>query len=408
MRLRLKGNRKNLFKHYQLKEQMTTKRDYYEVLGLQKSATADDIKKAYRNLALKYHPDRVTADKKKEAEEKFKEMSEAYEVLMDPAKKETYDQYGHAGVDNSFKGGGFDMNQDFHHYEDLKDWGVDLNDLLQGFGFGSDIFGGGGGGRRGGARRGSDLEYQLHISFEDAVFGSEKTIVIPRYETCDECRGTGAKPGSKAERCQACGGRGQVSTSNGFFNMVRTCPKCGGEGAVIKTPCPNCDGSGRVKTKRNITVKIPAGVDSGSRLRMHGEGEAGSKGGGRGDLYLAIYVENHPIFERHDSDLYCEVPISYVVAALGGEIEVPTLSGKIMMKIPSGTQSGKIFRLRGKGIAHLHDRGIGDELVKVRVEVPTELNAEQKKLLKEFARVSGDNAGPLSRTFIEKMRRMFR
>lgn len=390
---------------------MATKRDYYEVLGLAKNASADEVKRAYRNMALKYHPDRVTPDKKKEAEEKFKEVSEAYEVLMDPQKKATYDQYGHAGVDPQFHGqGGFDFNKDFHHYDDLKDifGGYDINELLHGFGFGGDIFGGGGGGRRGGARRGSDLEYQLHISFEDAVFGSEKTIVIPRYETCDECKGTGAKPGSKAEKCSTCGGRGQVSTSNGFFNMVRSCPKCGGEGAVIRTPCPSCSGSGRVKTKRNITVKIPAGVDSGSRLRMHGEGEAGSKGGSRGDLYLAIYVENHPIFERHDSDLFCEVPISYALAALGGEVEVPTLSGKIMMKIPAGTQSGKIFRLRGKGIAHLHDRGIGDELVKVQVEVPTELNAEQKRLLKEFARISGDNEGPLSRSFLEKMRRVFR
>ena len=190
--------------------------------------------------------------------------------------------------------------------------------------------------------------------------------------------------------------------------MVRACPKCGGEGAIIKTPCSKCNGQGRIKTKRNITVKIPAGVDSGSRLRMHGEGEAGEKGGGRGDLYLAINVASHPIFERHESDLFCEVPISYAVAALGGEVEVPTLSGKIMMKVPSGTQSGKVFRLRGKGVAHLHDRGIGDEIVKVQVEVPTELNAEQKRLLKEFSSVSGENDGPLSRTFVEKMRRMFR
>jgi molecular chaperone DnaJ len=232
--------------------------------------------------------------------------------------------------------------------------------------------------------------------------------VIPRYETCDECRGTGAKPGSKAERCASCGGRGQVNSSNGFFNMVRTCPKCGGEGAVIKTPCPNCNGSGRVKTKRNITVKIPAGIDSGSRLRMHGEGEAGEKSGPRGDLYLAISVASHPIFERHESDLFCEIPISYTVAALGGDVEVPTLSGKITMKVPAGTQSGKIFRLRGKGVAHLHDRGIGDELVKVQVEVPTDLNSEQKRLLKEFSRASGENSGPLSRTFVEKMRRVFK
>ncbi len=388
---------------------MATKRDYYEALGVAKGASADEIKKAYRNMALKFHPDRVTPDKKKDAEERFKEISEAYEVLMDPKKKGVYDQYGHAGVDPQFGQGGFDFRQDFHHYEDLKDifGGYDISELLHGFGFSSDMFGGGSG-RRGGPRRGSDLEYRMEISFEDAVFGGEKTIVIPRYETCDECRGTGAKPGSKAERCTTCGGRGQVNTSNGFFNMVRACPKCGGEGSVIKTPCPSCNGQGRVKTKRNITVKIPAGVDSGSRLRMHDEGEAGEKGGRRGDLYLAMHVASHPIFERHESDLFCEVPISYAAAALGGEVEVPTLSGKIMMKIPAGTQTGKIFRLRGKGVAHLHDRGIGDELVKIQVEVPTELNAEQKRLLKEFSRVSGENTGPLSRTFVEKMRSVFK
>ena len=385
------------------------KKDYYEALGVAKGATADEIKKAYRNMALKFHPDRVVPDKKKEAEERFKEISEAYEVLMDPQKKNTYDQYGHAGVDPQFSQGGFDFRQDFHHFDDLKNaWGeVDISELLHGFGFGSNSFGGGSG-RRGGSRRGSDLEYRMEISFEDAVFGGEKTIVIPRYETCDECRGTGAKPGSKVERCATCGGHGQINSSNGFFNMVRTCPKCGGEGSVIKTPCSNCNGSGRIKTKRNITVKIPAGVDSGSRLRMHGEGEAGEKGAARGDLYLAINVASHSIFERHESDLFCEVPISYAVAALGGEVEVPTLSGKIMMKIPAGTQTGKVFRLRGKGVAHLHDRDIGDELVKIQVEVPTELNAEQKRLLKEFSKASGENSGPLSRTFVEKMRRMFR
>jgi molecular chaperone DnaJ len=357
-------------------------------------------------MALKFHPDRVTPDKKKEAEEKFKEISEAYEVLMDPQKKAAYDQYGHRPE-------GFDINRDFHHREDLRDifGDFDISELFRNFGMGGDIFGGGGfggGTGRGGARHGSDLEYRMEISFDDAVFGAEKTIVIPRHETCDECRGSGAKPGSKAERCAACGGRGQVASSNGFFNMVRTCPKCGGEGSVIKAPCPSCGGSGRVKHKRNIKVKIPAGVDSGSRLRIHGEGEAGSRGGGRGDLYLAIYVESHSIFERRESDLYCEVPISYAVAALGGEVEVPTLSGKIMMKIPPGTQTGKLFRLRGKGVAHLHDRGIGDELVKVQVEVPTDLNAEQKRLLKEFSKASGDNTGPLSRSFVEKMRRIFK
>jgi molecular chaperone DnaJ len=390
---------------------MADKRDYYEVLGISKSATPEEIKKAYRNLALKYHPDRVTPDKKKEAEEKFKEMSEAYEVLIDSKKKANYDQYGHAGVEGAFHKGGFTW-EDFHHSDDLNDIGINLNDILRGFGFGEDIFGGGydmrGGPKRGGVRRGSDLQYELEISLEDAAFGVEKTILIPRHETCEDCGGSGAKPGTKKERCSTCGGRGQVVTQSGFFTMARTCPKCAGEGESIKTPCPTCGGRGRVKLKRSIKVKIPPGVDSGSRLRVHGEGEAGERGGPRGDLYLILHVSHNEIFERHDSDLSCEVPISFTTAVFGGEIEVPTLEGKVMMKIPAGTQSGRTFRLKGKGIAHLHDYGKGDELVKVQVDVPTDLNAEQKAALKEFAKVSGQQAGPLSKSFMEKMRRMFR
>jgi molecular chaperone DnaJ len=387
-----------------------TKRDYYEILGISKSASADEIKKAYRNLALKYHPDRVQGDKKKEAEERFKEISEAYEVLMDPQKKSTYDQYGHSGVDNSFKQGGFTW-QDFHHYDDLKDifGGFDLSGLFKNFGFDEDTFSGysGGGRQHAGPGRGRDLEYSIEISFEDACFGAEKTIAIPRFEACEECGGSGAKPGSKAERCSACGGRGQVSSSSGFFNVVRTCSRCGGEGAIIKTPCTACDGAGRVKTKKNLKVKIPAGVDSGTRMRIHGEGEAGERGGRRGDLYLLIHVRPHEIFERHESDIVCDVPINFATAALGGEVEVPTIEGKIMMKIPSGTQGGRVFRLRNRGIAHLHDRGRGDQLVKVQIDVPTDLTAEQKKALKDFAKVSGDG-GPLERTFLEKMKKLFR
>jgi len=387
-----------------------SKRDYYEVLGIAKTAGADEVKKAYRNLALKYHPDRVSADKKKEAEEKFKEMSEAYEVLIDPQKRQNYDQYGHAGVESQFRQGGFSW-QDFHHFDDLKDifGGIDVSDLFRGFGVGGDIFGESyGGGRRSGGRRGSDLEFQMEISFEDAAFGTEKTISIPRHETCERCGGTGAKAGSKRERCPDCGGRGQVSSSSGFFNLIQTCGTCGGEGTTIKTPCPECGGRGRVKTKRNIKVKIPAGVDSGSRLRIHGEGEAGERGARRGDLYILIYVRAHEIFERHDADIYCDVPISFATAVFGGEIEVPTIEGKIMMKIPPGTQGGRTFRLRNRGITHLHDSGRGDQLVKVQVDVPTELTAEQKRTLKEFARVSGEGSGPLSRSFLEKMKRIFR
>jgi len=389
-----------------------TKRDYYEVLGIAKSASADEIKKAYRNLALKYHPDRVQPDKKKEAEEKFKEISEAYEVLMDPQKKATYDQYGHAGVDSSFKQGGFSW-QDFHHFDDVKDvWGeFDLSDLLKGFGFGADMFTDSfeeGQGRRYGGRRGSDLEYRLRITFEEAAFGAEKTISIPRQELCEVCGGTGAKPGSKAERCPDCGGRGKVSASSGFFNIIRTCQRCGGAGAIIKTPCAACGGRGRMRAKRNIKVKIPAGVDTGSRLRVHGEGEAGEKGTKSGDLYLLLEVEPHEIFERHGADLYCEAPIGFAVAALGGEVEVPTLEGKILMKVPAGTQGGRVFRLRGKGIARLHEYGRGDQLVKVEIDVPDNLNSDQKRLLKDFARASEKSQGPLAKSFSEKMRKIFR
>lgn len=385
-----------------------SKRDYYEILGLSKGAKDDEIKKAYRNLALKYHPDRVAPEKKKEAEEKFKEMSEAYEVLIDPQKRGVYDQYGHSGVDPSFKQGGFQW-QDFHHFDDLKDifGGADVSDLLRGFGFGGGDFGGGGRGR-GGARRGSDLEYQMEISFEEAAFGGEETITIPRYETCEECGGSGAKPGSKKERCSECAGQGRVRASNGFFSVVQACSACGGEGTIIKTPCPACGGRGRVKVKRNIKVKIPAGVDTGSRLRIHGEGEAGEKGGRRGDLYILLHVRPHEIFERHEADIYCEVPISFVIAVFGGEIEVPTLEGKIKMKIPAGTQGGRLFRLRNKGIAHLHDYGRGDQIVKVQIDVPTDLSQEEKKTLKDFARVSAEDRGPLARSFMDKMKRMFR
>lgn len=392
-----------------------TKRDYYEVLGLQRSATADDVKKAYRNLALKYHPDRVTPDKKKEAEERFKEVSEAYEVLIDQKKRQNYDQYGHAGVENSFGKGGFQW-QDFHHWDDVKDTfgGIDLEDLFRGFGVNADMFGGAYGGRGASGRRGSagqrgyDLEFRLGIGFEDAAFGAKKTITIPRHKACAACGGSGAKAGSKVERCGACGGRGRVSASNGIFNVIQTCDRCGGEGSVVRTPCPECDGRGRVRKKDEITVTIPAGVDTGSRLRMHGAGEAGERGGPSGDLYIVLEVEPHEIFERHGSDIYCEVPLSFVTATLGGEVEVPTLEGKIKMKIPAGTQSGKVFRLRGKGVVDVHGRGRGDQLVKAQVEVPTDLTADQKKALKEFGRLTGEDSGPLHRSFVEKMGRLFR
>ena len=387
-----------------------SKRDYYEVLGVGKNASDDEIKKAFRTLALKYHPDRVPHEKKKEAEERFKEISEAYEVLSDPQKRPNYDQYGHAGVESAFKQGGFTW-QDFHHFDDLKDifGGFDLSDLFRGFGFDTDMFGSSGGeSRRGRARRGRDLEYEVEIEFEDAAFGCEKTITIPRHETCEICDGSGAKPGSKKEACRTCGGAGQIRQSSGFFTMTQTCPKCGGEGHVIKTPCTACGGSGRTRVRRNIKVKIPSGVDSGMRLRVTGEGEAGERSSRRGDLYVLIRVKPHEIFERHENDIYCEVPVSFPAAVFGSEVNVPTLEGRVKMKIPTGTQSGKVFRLRGKGIASLHDSSRGDELVKIQVETPTNLTAEQARALKEFARVSGEDAGPLSRPFVEKMKKLFK
>ena len=393
----------------------TTKRDYYEVLGLARGATVNDIKKAYRNLALKYHPDRVSPDKKKEAEEKFKEVSEAYEVLADEKKRANYDQYGHAGVESSFGQSGFQW-QDFHHFDDVKDiFGeFDLGDLFKGFGVNADMFGGSYGGRggrsaRSGGQRGYDLEVHMPISFDDAAFGGEKTITIPRHEACKECGGSGAKAGSRPERCPACAGQGRVRASNGFFNVIQTCDKCHGEGTVIKTPCPACNGRGRVKIKRTIKVQIPAGVDTGSRLRIHDEGEVGQGSGApHGDLYVVIEVKPHEIFERHGSDVYCEVPTSFVTVTLGGEVEVPTIEGRIHMKVPAGTQSGKIFRLRNKGIAEVHGRGRGDQLVKVQVEVPTDLNGDQKRALKEFGRLTGEDSGPLHRSFVQKMARLFK
>ncbi|OGW85340.1 MAG: molecular chaperone DnaJ [Omnitrophica bacterium RIFCSPLOWO2_01_FULL_45_10] len=392
---------------------MTTKRDYYEVLGLGRNATTDDVKKAYRNLALKYHPDRVSTDKKKEAEERFKEVSEAYEVLIDANKRANYDQFGHAGVEGAFKQGDFTW-QDFHHFDDLKDiFGeFDLSDLFRGFGVGGNIFGDVFGtqstSRRSGARRGSDLEYNSEIDFEEAAFGAEKTITIPRHENCEECGGTGAKAGSKKERCHSCGGRGQISSSNGFFSIVRTCDRCGGEGSIIKTPCPHCSGRGIIRVKRSIKVKVPAGIDSDMRLRVQGEGEAGERGGRRGDLYVLITVRPHEIFERHDFDIFCEVPINFVTAVFGGEIEIPALECKIKMKIPPGTQGGRIFRLKGKGIARLHESSRGDQLVRVQIDVPTDLTQEQKKILRDFAAITGEESGPLSKSFLEKMRRMFK
>lgn len=354
------------------------KRDYYEVLGVSRDASPEEIKQAYRKLAVRYHPDK-NPHNRKEAEEKFKEVSEAYEVLSDSQKRAAYDQFGHSGVGGGF-GAGFSGFETFSR----EFAGMDLGDIF------GDFFGGIFGGRRerpSGRRRGADLEYTINISFEEAAFGTEKIIKLSRYDVCPRCKGEGIEPGSKKVVCPDCGGRGEVRVTQGFFSLTRTCPRCRGEGNIIQNPCSKCRGEGRVRASRKIKVKIPAGVQNGSQLRVAGEGEAGPKGGRRGDLYLLIYVQPHKIFRREGNDVICEVAISFPQAALGAEIEVPTLRGSVKIKIPPGTQSHKIFRLRGKGIKDIYGYGQGDEIIKVVVRTPTHLNSEQKKLLQRFQEI---------------------
>jgi len=382
---------------------MTTKRDYYEILGLTRGAGVDEIKKAYRKLALKYHPDRASGDKKI-AEEKFKEVSEAYAVLTDSKKRETYDQFGHAGFDTRYSTEDIFRGADFSSvFGDIGIGGSIFEDLLGGFG---DLLGGGS--TRRGPRRGRHLEYSMHLTFREAALGTEKALRVPRLEICADCGGSGARKGSGRKRCPQCGGRGQTVSSAGFFSISQTCPQCRGEGSLLSDPCPRCHGEGRSEVERKIQVKIPGGVDTGSRLRMHGEGEAGSKGGPRGDLYIAIDVEPDVVFERQGPDLYCELPVSFVQAALGAEVEIPTLDGKITMKIPPGTQSGKTFRLKGRGIQRLDGHGKGDEYLQVTISVPSHLSTEQRRLLVEFARSSGIPIGGGTESLAEKVKRGFK
>ena len=366
------------------------KKDYYELLGVNRNASEDDLKKAYRKLALQFHPDRNPGDKR--AEEKFKDISEAYSVLSDAQKRAQYDQFGHAAFGDSgpFAGGGFDFSGGF---EDV---------------FG-DIFGEffGGGGRRRGHSRGEDLRYNLSLKFEEAVSGTEKKIKIPRHGPCETCRGNGAKPGTTPQTCPTCRGRGQVAFQQGFFSVSRTCNQCQGQGSIIKDPCATCGGAGRVRAMHTLNVKIPAGVDTGSRLKLRGEGETGPVGGSPGDLYVVVQVETHPIFVRENLDILCDVPISFVQAALGAEIDVPTLDGKVKMKIPSGTQSGKVFRMKGRGVKDVQGFQQGDQHVRVTVETPTHLTSKQKELLKEFAAIGGEDVNPLAKGFFEKMKQLF-
>jgi molecular chaperone DnaJ len=349
-----------------------SKRDYYEILGVQRAASEQEIKSAYRKLALKYHPDRNPGIK--EAEDKFKEAAEAYAVLADTDKRHMYDRFGHAGLGGAATGG-FDPTV-FTGFEDI------LGGLGDIFGFG-DVFGGGR--RRGGPQRGTDLRYDLEISFEESARGAETAIQIPRQETCETCSGSGAAPGSKASTCPQCQGRGQLRYQQGFFTVARTCGQCRGTGQVITKPCQTCHGAGRIQKQKKITVRIPAGIAAGQRLRLSGEGEAGPHGGPAGDLYVVVHVQEHPFFQREGNDLYCEVPLNFPTLALGGEITIPTLDGDEPFTIPEGTHSGQTFRVRGKGMPDVTGRGHGDLLVTVKVVTPKKLTKEQRKLLEQLS-----------------------
>ncbi len=369
---------------------MEAKRDYYEVLGVGRGASVEDVKKAYRKVALKCHPDRNPGDKA--AEERFKEASEAYHVLSDPERRGQYDRFGHAAFDQGAGFGGFDFSAG--GFEDI------FSDIF------GDFFGTSRRGRRG-ARRGDDLRYDLEISFEEAVFGTEKTVRVPRLVRCEACGGSGTRDGAPRETCSACRGSGQVRYQQGLFSIARTCSQCQGQGSVLRNPCPECSGAGTRRKQHALSVRIPAGVDTGSRLKLRGEGEAGLGGGPAGDLYVVVHVREHPLFARQGNDIVCEVPIGFTQAALGAEIDIPTPHGKVKMKIPAGTQSGKVFRMKGKGVADVRGYGQGDALVRVVVETPRKLTSKQRELLEEFARLGGEEAHPISKGFFEKVKEMF-
>ncbi len=377
---------------------MASKADYYELLGVDRNATAEELKKAYRKLAIQYHPDKNPGDKK--AEEKFKEISEAYEVLSDPEKRAAYDRFGHAAVAGA-GGAGAGMHDPFEVFREV--FGG-----MGGGGIFDHIFGSGET-RTGGSRsRGADLRYDLEITLEEALRGAEKEIDLLKPETCKRCDGTGADAGSRPKTCPVCRGHGQVISSRGFFQVSQTCGHCRGTGEIIEKICTECRGEGRVEKRSRIKLRIPAGIEEGSRLRSTGNGEAGFRGGGPGDLYVVIHIKQHPVFERDGADLYCEVPLSFATAALGGDLEVPTLDGKANVKIPAGTQSATIFKLRGKGMPHLQSRSTGDLLVRVLVEVPTKLSAEQRQKLIEFAELTREENQPLHKRFFEKAKAFFK
>ena len=346
-----------------------SKRDYYEVLGVNRDAGEADIKKAYRRLAMKHHPDRNEGDGHSEA--RFKEVKEAFEILSDSNKRSAYDQFGHAGVDPSAAAGGGGFGG-----------GAGVGDIFDTV-FG-DIFGNGGARSSTRAYRGGDLRYDLELTLEDAVRGTEVKIRIPTLVDCNLCKGSGSSSGAPPKSCGTCGGAGQVRMQQGFFSVQQTCPKCRGKGAIVSDPCRSCGGNGKTRGNKTISVKVPTGVDNGDRIRLSGEGEPGQNGGPPGDLYVNVVVREHPIFSREDNNLYCEVPIDFVVAALGGELEVPTLAGRVMLKIPQETQTGKMFRMRAKGVRSVRGGGVGDLICRVIVETPVNLNKQQKEVLREF------------------------
>ncbi|RZJ09471.1 MAG: molecular chaperone DnaJ [Rubrivivax sp.] len=384
---------------------MASKRDYYEVLGLAKNATEEDIKKAYRKLAMKHHPDRNQGDGAKKAEEQFKEAKEAYEMLSDAQKRAAYDQYGHAGVDPNMGGRGGPGAEGFGGFAEA------FGDIF------GDIFGGQQGGRRpggGGGQqvyRGSDLSYAMEITLEEAARGKETQIRIPSWEGCETCGGSGAKPGTSAKTCGSCGGSGTVHMRQGFFSIQQTCPHCHGTGKIIPEPCTTCNGQGKVKKQKTLEVKIPAGINEGMRIRSAGNGEPGVNGGPAGDLYIEIRIKQHDLFERDGDDLHCTMPVSMITAALGGTIEVPTLGGKAEIELPEGTQHGKTFRLRGKGIKGVRSSYPGDLYCHIAVETPVKLTEHQKKLLKELdesLKKGGEKHSPNAKTWTDRVKDLFK
>ncbi len=371
-----------------------SQRDYYEVLGVSKDASAADIKKAFRRLAMKYHPDRNPGDE--EAEAKFKEARSAYDVLSDDQKRAAYDRYGHAGVDGS--AGGFGGGAGASNFSDI------FEDIF------GDIFGGGGGGRGQRAYRGSDLQYNLDLNLEEAVFGTEVKIRIPTTVSCEACDGSGAEPGTSPETCPTCNGVGQVRIQQGFFSVQQTCPRCEGSGKIVSSPCKSCHGKGRVQEQNTLDVKIPAGVDNGDRIRLAGQGEAGMNGGPPGDLYVQVRVKPHKLFRRDGSDLHCEVPVSFATAALGGDLEVPSLDGRVKLKVPAETQTGKQFRVEGKGVKSVHGGGVGDLICRVVVETPINLTKEQKQLLRQFdesTQAGGTKHSPQEQSWLDGVKGFF-